>query len=73
MTDTIVIATARRGRECWLLELTCPHCGEKHTHGGGDGLMAQGGHRIAHCRNSTGKGYFIELAEEAEAQHGKLR
>jgi hypothetical protein len=54
--------------------LTCPHCGEKHTHGGGDGPVPQGGHRVAHCRNSTGgKGYIIELAEEAEAQHGKLR
>jgi hypothetical protein len=75
MLNPIVIATARRGRECWLLELTCPHCGEKHTHGGGDGPVPQGGHRVAHCRNSTGKGkgYFIELAEEAEVQHGKLR
>jgi hypothetical protein len=66
MLNPIVIATARRGRECWFLEIVCPHCGQRHQHGGGDGLVPQSGHYVAHCRNSTGKGYFIELAEESE-------
>jgi hypothetical protein len=70
--DPIVFATSRRVRGVWIIKLTCPHCGEKHTHGGGGGLVPHGGHRVAHCRNSTGKGYFIKLAEEAEAQHDDL-
>jgi hypothetical protein len=68
MTDPIVFVTPRRGRECWILELTCPHCGEIHRHGGGDGLVAQGGHRVAHCRENRGRGYFINL--DADKQGG---
>jgi hypothetical protein len=73
MLNPIVVATSRRARDAWIIKLICPHCGEKHTHGGGDGLMPHVGHRVAHCRNSTGKGYFIELAEEAKVQHDDLR
>lgn len=69
-----VTATPHRGRDGWVLELTCPHCGETHTHGGGDGLMAQGGHRVAHCRRLHGVGYFIDLdAGKSEGvQHDDL-
>lgn len=70
MSDPIVTATVRRGRECWIIEIICPHCGQRHQHGGGDGLIAQGGHRVAHCHHLRGRGYFIELAEEAEVRHG---
>lgn len=61
MDDPIVIANPRRGREGWILELTCPHCGEPHQHGGGNGVVAAGGHRIAHCRHLRRRGYFIAL------------
>jgi hypothetical protein len=67
-----VTATSRRVRGVWIIKLTCPHCGEKHTHGGGTGLVPHGEHRIAHCRDGTTRGYFIKLAEEAEAQHDDL-
>lgn len=63
-----VTAAPRRGRDGWILELTCPHCGETHTHGGGDGLVAQGGHRIAHCRRLHGVGYFIDLDADKSAR-----
>lgn len=55
------VAEAQHGREGWWLTLTCPHCGERHLHGGGDGEAPDGGHRVAHCRNLHGKSYFIEI------------
>jgi hypothetical protein len=43
-----VIATW--GGSCWILQGTCPYCGEKHSHGGGvDVHPARYGHRLAHC------------------------
>lgn len=66
-----VTATPRRGRDGWILELTCPHCGEIHTHGGGDGLVAQGGHRVAHCRHLHGVGYFIALSADKSERGGQ--
>ncbi|TCS72688.1 hypothetical protein EDC61_104102 [Sulfuritortus calidifontis] len=75
MTDQIVTAHAvRRGRECWIIEIICPHCGHCHQHGGGNGLVARGGHRVAHCRNSHGRGYFIDLDgdKSVEVQYDDL-
>lgn len=38
------------GRRVWLLTIICPHCGRKHTHGGGgDALPGRAGHRVSHC------------------------
>lgn len=69
MTDPIVTAIARQVRGCWILELTCPHCGETHTHGGGADDTPSLGHRVAHCRTGHGRGYFIELdATEAVSE-----
>jgi hypothetical protein len=61
--DPIVIATAHRVRGVWIIKVICPYCGGKHTHGGGDGPVPHVGHRIAHCRDGTTRGYFIKLAE----------
>ena len=39
----------------WILELTCPHCGRLHQHGGG--VVSEPpllGHRVAHCHRSDG-------------------
>lgn len=34
----------------WLLVITCPYCGKKHTHGGGDGIKPSlYGFRAPHC------------------------
>lgn len=72
MTDPIVIATnVRRGRECWILKITCPHCGKTHTHGGGDGPAPHGGHYVAHCLSLPRRGYFIDLGDQkAKVRHG---
>jgi len=41
---------AVRGRDgVWDLYITCPYCGEKHHHGGGDGDRPILGFRVAHC------------------------
>jgi hypothetical protein len=64
-----VTATPRRGRDGWVLKLTCPHCGETHTHGGGDGPVARGGHRVAHCRRLHDVvGYFIDPDADKSAR-----
>lgn len=46
-----VPALAARGREAWSLVVeSCPFCGERHVHGGGDSRSIPSfGHRVAHC------------------------
>lgn len=48
------------GAEVWLID--CPHCGEPHAHGPGEG------HRIAHCTNPASPyrrtGYNLAYAGE---------
>lgn len=74
MTDPIVTATASRVRGCWILEIVCPHCGRRHTHGGGDGPVPSAGHRVAHCRHPRARGYFIvlDVDNSAEVRHDDL-
>ncbi len=39
----------RRRDGIWDLYITCPYCGKKHHHGGGDGERPNLGSRAAHC------------------------
>lgn len=60
-------ATAKRGRDGvwgWTVAV-CPHCGQKHAHGGGDGeFPAFLGHRVSHCRTGRNAGYIlVEMAK----------
>ncbi len=45
----------------WALYITCPHCGDLHTHGGG--LVKDGapdlGHRVSHCVYHPVEGYHL--------------
>lgn len=44
----------------WLLTVKCPHCGKRHTHGGGDGARpARFGIRVSHCADGTQDVYNI--------------
>ena len=43
----------------WRLALRCPHCGERHLHGGGDGDSPEYGHRQSHCAAGGGRGYSL--------------
>lgn len=48
----------------WVLVVdTCPLCGNRHTHGGGDQLRPSYGHRAAHCADGRLGGYWLEPAE----------
>ncbi|GGS27809.1 hypothetical protein GCM10010221_26820 [Streptomyces parvus] len=53
----------------WVLVIdTCPHCAERHTHGGGPGRRPSFGHRLAHCGGSpAGRGYWLEPTTEEAA------
>ena len=47
---TKVKARAVRRRDgVWDLYVTCPYCGKKHHHGGGNGEVPNLGFRVAHC------------------------
>lgn len=53
----------RHGRRNHLWTLTvekCPHCNQRHTHGGGDGTVPILGDRAAHCVDGRG-GYELVL------------
>lgn len=53
----------RHGRRNILWTLTvekCPHCNQRHTHGGGDGAVPILGDRAAHCVDGRG-GYQLVL------------
>jgi len=49
----------------WVLELTCPHCGRPHNHGGGsiDHPPALG-HRLSHCLSHARDYELIASIEE---------
>lgn len=57
----------RHGRRNHLWTLTvekCPHCNQRHTHGGGDGIVPILGDRAAHCVDGRG-GYQLVLGGAA--------
>lgn len=39
----------------------CPYCAGRHIHGGGTDEVPILGHRVAHCVDGTGGGYFLTL------------
>ena len=43
----------RRRDGIWDLYITCPYCGKRHHHGGGDGDVPNLGFRVAHCGPDT--------------------
>lgn len=47
---------------------SCVLCGEKHAHGAKDPAVANGerSHRVAHCTDRSGAGYYLELAPDAD-------
>lgn len=60
----------RHGRRNSMWTLTvekCPHCAGRHIHGGGTDEVPILGHRVAHCVDGTGGGYFLSLATEGGA------
>lgn len=60
---TATRAEWRHGRRNHLWTLTvekCPHCNQRHTHGGGDGTVPILGDRAAHCVDGRG-GYELVL------------
>jgi hypothetical protein len=70
MSDSPVVIAEKvtRASDCWLLKIRCPHCGKRHTHGGGPlDEPPTAGHVQAHCRKRTpesDRGYVIELPEK---------
>lgn len=46
----------------WVIEVTCPHCGQTHRHGGGTGLEPLLGPRVPHCQDLTGADYELTVA-----------
>ncbi len=44
----------RRRDGIWDLHITCPYCGKKHHHGGGEGNRPNLGSRAAHCSGTCG-------------------
>ena len=57
-----MIVTAKRAKDgLWTLKGICPHCGKKHTHGGGTGREPLLGHRVAHCgqEGRPNNGYML--------------
>lgn len=46
----------------WHLTCLCPHCGERHHYGGGDGDTPRIGHRAPHCSPPTNGGYILAPA-----------
>lgn len=48
----------RENKQWSLVVEKCPHCGERHTHGGGFDDEPILGHRVSHCVDGTG-GYWL--------------
>lgn len=60
----VVPVSVERGRTAWHLRIDkCPHCGQKHSHGGGPVVDApQFGHRVSHCgheHDNAMRGYML--------------
>lgn len=54
----------------WRIVVQCPYCGRAHNHGGNDGRIPDGGHRVADCISRAGnisKGYFLTRLEVVDA------
>jgi len=49
MIPKVKTRAVRRRDGIWDLYITCPYCGKKHHHGGGDGDRPNLGSRAAHC------------------------
>jgi len=62
--NTVVFSES--GRQ-FIVE-NCVLCGETHRHGSKDPAVAQGelSHRVPHCSDHKGKGYYLQLAEDAD-------
>ena len=62
--NTVVFSES--GRQ-FIIE-NCVLCGETHHHGSKDPAVARGelSHRVAHCSDRMGCGYYLQLAEDAD-------
>jgi len=51
-----------------LVVENCVLCGETHRHGAQDPSVARGekSHRVAHCSDRLGAGYYLQLAEDVD-------
>lgn len=62
------IRVPKFGQKTISIIILCPHCGKRHTHGGGHLLTEISkfyGNRVAHCDGS--KNYIIDQYTEEEA------
>lgn len=61
------LTTDSRGLLWWLVRIKCPHCGKRHTHGGGTAPEPDLGHRLPHCATTeTRPGYWLTKTERTK-------
>jgi hypothetical protein len=61
------VATWSARSKVWILTITCPYCGKRHTHGGGSDAEPDYGSRAPHCLERGHPDYELVPAAGEEA------